>query len=50
VGEQRGFDNILFFVLGEKIPTVPAGSTYIQDKVIQNDAHTIVIYRRITAE
>jgi len=49
-GEQRGFDTILFFVLGEKIPAVPTGSPYIQDKVIQNDAHTIVIYRRMTAE
>ena len=46
--DQRGFDNILFFVIGDEIPVIPEGSPFEQDRVFQNDAHTIVVFNRIS--
>jgi len=44
--EKKGYNNVLFFILGDKVPQLPENSPYYEAMVFKNLAHKIVIYIR----
>ena len=46
--EKKGYNNVLFFILGDEVPQLPENSPYYEAIVLRNMAHKIVIYIRFT--
>ena len=44
--ENQGYENVLFFVLGDIMPVPPDKSEFHQEHLFNNMAHTLVLYSR----
>ena len=42
--EEQGYKNVLFFVLGKEAPLTPEGSSFHQEQLFSNLAHSLVLY------